>query len=98
MKFISWNVNGLRACLGKGFLDFFREQSPDFLCLQETKMQQGQAELDLNGYLEYWNSADKKGYSGTAVFTPHAPVSVASVKDFESMIGLLIALLTAWKG
>ena len=77
MKFISWNVNGLRACLGKGFLDFFHEQSPDFLCLQETKMQQGQAEVDLGeGWLQYWNSADKKGYSGTAVFTRREPLSV----------------------
>ena len=71
MKFISWNVNGLRACLKKGFLEFYQEQKPDFCCLQETKMEQGQAELDLGGNLEYWNSAEKKGYSGTAVFTPH---------------------------
>ena len=84
MKFISWNVNGLRACLGKGFLDFFKEQSPDFLCLQETKMQQGQAEVDLGeNYLQYWNSAEKKGYSGTAVFTPHAPISVAYGMDID---------------
>ena len=83
MKFISWNVNGLRACLGKGFLDFFQSESPDFLCLQETKMQQGQAELDLGNYLEFWNSADKKGYSGTAVFTPHAPLSVAYGMDMD---------------
>jgi exodeoxyribonuclease-3 len=83
MKFISWNVNGLRACLGKGFLDFYREASPDFLCLQETKMQPGQAQLDLDGRLEYWNSADKKGYSGTAVFTPHQPIAVAYGMDKE---------------
>ena len=84
MKFISWNVNGLRACLGKGFLDFFNEQSPDFLCLQETKMQQGQAEVDLGeNYLQYWNSAEKKGYSGTAVFTPHSPISVAYGMDID---------------
>ena len=84
MKFISWNVNGLRACLGKGFLDFFKEQSPDFLCLQETKMQQGQAEVDLGeNYLQYWNSAEKKGYSGTAVFTPHRPISVAYGMDID---------------
>ena len=84
MKFISWNVNGLRACLGKGFLDFFHDQSPDFLCLQETKMQQGQAEVDLGEhYLQYWNSAEKKGYSGTAVFTPHAPISVAYGMDID---------------
>jgi exodeoxyribonuclease-3 len=84
MKFISWNVNGLRACLNKGFLDFFQEQSPDFLCLQETKMIQGQADLDLGERcLEFWNSAEKKGYSGTAVFTPHAPLSVAYGMDKE---------------
>ena len=77
MKFISWNVNGLRACLKKGFLDFYQEQKPDFCCLQETKMEQGQADIDLGeGMLEYWNSAEKKGYSGTAVFTPHQPLSV----------------------
>lgn len=71
MKFVSWNVNGLRACLKKGFLDFYRQEAPDFCCLQETKMEQGQADVGLNeGVLEFWNSAEKKGYSGTAVFTP----------------------------
>ena len=84
MKFISWNVNGLRACLGKGFLDFFHDQSPDFCCLQETKMQQGQAEVDLGEtYQQFWNSAEKKGYSGTAVFTPHTPISVAYGMDID---------------
>ena len=84
MKFISWNVNGLRACIGKGFLDFFKDQSPDFCCLQETKMQQGQAEVDLGEtYQQFWNSAEKKGYSGTAVFTPHAPISVAYGMDID---------------
>ena len=83
MKFISWNVNGLRACLNKGFLDFFHTEAPDFCCLQETKMQQGQAELDLGNYQEFWNSAEKKGYSGTAVFTPHSPISVAYGMDRE---------------
>ena len=83
MKFISWNVNGLRACLKKGFLDFFQDQAPDFCCLQETKMEQGQAELDLGGYLEFWNSAERKGYSGTAVFTPHPPLAVALGMDRE---------------
>ena len=68
MKLISWNVNGLRACLGKGFLDFLNREGPDIMALQETKMQQGQAELDLSGWHEYWNSAERKGYSGTAVF------------------------------
>ena len=76
MKFISWNVNGLRACLGKGFLDFFSEADADVVCLQETKMQEGQAELELPGYTQYWNSAVKKGYSGTALFTRISPLSV----------------------
>jgi len=69
MKLASWNVNGLRACLGKGFMDAFSSIGADVFCIQETKMVQGQAEIDLRGYQEYWNSAEKKGYSGTAVFT-----------------------------
>ena len=77
MKLISWNVNGLRACLGKGFMDYFHAADADFFCLQETKMQQGQAEVPLEGYAEYWNSADKKGYSGTAIFAKEAPLSVS---------------------
>ena len=76
MKLISWNVNGLRACVDKGFLDFFNESDADFFCLQETKMQQGQLDLDLPGYYQYWNSAEKKGYSGTAVFCKEAPIAV----------------------
>ncbi len=76
MKFISWNVNGFRACLEKGFTDFFKEQNAEFVCLQETKMQEGQAEFAPEGYFQYWNSAEKKGYSGTAVFTKHKPISV----------------------
>lgn len=76
MKLISWNVNGLRACLGKGFMDFFAQEQADIFALQETKMQQGQAQLPLEGYYEYWNSAEKKGYSGTAVFTKKEPLSV----------------------
>lgn len=76
MKLVSWNVNGLRACLGRGFMDVFRQLDADIFCLQETKMQQGQAELDLLGYSEYWNSAVKKGYSGTAVFTRVNPLNV----------------------
>ncbi len=76
MKLISWNVNGLRACLTKGFLDFFHQENPDIFCVQETKMQEGQAEVPLDGYYQYWNSADKKGYSGTAVFTRVKPISV----------------------
>lgn len=78
MKLISWNVNGLRACLNKGFLQFVGDAGADILALQETKMQQGQAEINLPGYLEYWNSAEKKGYSGTAVFTKTEPVSVST--------------------
>ena len=77
MKFVSWNVNGLRACLGKGFLDAFAALDADVFCLQETKMQPGQADIDLPGYREYWNSAEKKGYSGTAVFTRKEPLSVS---------------------
>ena len=76
MKLISWNVNGIRAAMNKGFLDFAREESPDMLCVQETKMQEGQAEVPLEGYHQYWCSADKKGYSGTALFTKAEPVSV----------------------
>ena len=77
MKFISWNVNGLRACMGKGFLDFVAAEQPDMLCLQETKMQQGQADVPLEGgYHEYWNSAEKKGYSGVALFTKTEPQRV----------------------
>jgi len=77
MKFISWNVNGFRACLGKGFADFFAAADADFVCLQETKMQEGQADFAPEGYLSYWNSAEKKGYSGTAIFTKHEPISVS---------------------
>ncbi len=76
MKLISWNVNGLRACLNKGFEDFFREINADIFCIQETKMQEGQAEINFEGYRQYWNSAEKKGYSGTAIFTKHKPISV----------------------
>ena len=76
MKFISWNVNGIRACVQKGFVDFFKEADADIFCLQETKMQEGQLVLDLPGYHQYWNSAVKKGYSGTAVFTKEEPLSV----------------------
>lgn len=77
MKFISWNVNGLRACVNKGFLDFFNEEDADFFCIQETKMQKGQLELNLEGYKQFWHSAEKKGYSGTAIFTKHEPLSVS---------------------
>lgn len=77
MKFISWNVNGFRACLNKGFADFFKEQDADFFCIQETKMQPGQAEFLTPDYHQYWYSAEKKGYSGTAIFAKHEPISVA---------------------
>ena len=76
MKFISWNVNGLRACTGKGFLDFFHAIDADIFCLQETKLQEGQISLDLPGYHQYWNYAEKKGYSGTAIFAKEEPLSV----------------------
>ena len=77
MKLISWNVNGIRACCGKGFADIFAQQDADFFCLQETKMQEGQLDLQFDGYHSYWNYADKKGYSGTAIYTRHEPLSVA---------------------
>ena len=76
MKLIAWNVNGLRACMGKGFPEFVTEAEPDLLCLQETKLQAGQLELELSGYRQYWNYAEKKGYSGTAVFSRREPLTV----------------------
>ncbi len=76
MKFISWNVNGLRACAGKGFADAFAALDADFFCLQETKMQEGQLDMQFPGYQSYWNYADKKGYSGTAIYTRHTPLNV----------------------
>ena len=76
MKFVSWNVNGLRACIQKGFYDYFQASGADVFCLQETKMQPGQAEIETPGYLQFWNSAVKKGYSGTAVFTRREPLAV----------------------
>ena len=77
MKFISWNVNGLRACVGKGFLDYVQQEDADSFCLQETKLQQGQIDLDLPDYIQFWNYAQKKGYSGTAIFAKEPPISVA---------------------
>ena len=77
MKFISWNVNGLRACITKGFEDIFKELDADFFCLQETKMQAGQCDFSPEGYEAFFNYADKKGYSGTAIFSKHKPLSVA---------------------
>ena len=76
MRFLSWNVNGLRACVKKGFEESFRNLDADFFCLQETKLQPGQIELDLPGYEQFWCSAEKKGYSGTAIFARHKPLSV----------------------
>ena len=76
MKLISWNVNGIRACVQKGFLDFFKEADADIFCIQESKMQEGQLELELPGYHQYWNYAERKGYSGTAIFTKQEPLSV----------------------
>lgn len=77
MKFVSWNVNGLRACVNKGFEDSFKALDADFFCLQETKMQDGQLDLNFEGYTSFWNYADKKGYSGTAIYTRHKPLSVS---------------------
>ncbi|WP_335869048.1 exodeoxyribonuclease III [Bacillus sp. 2205SS5-2] len=76
MKIVSWNVNGIRACVKKGFLDYFQEVNADFFCIQETKLQAGQIQLELEEYHQFWNYADKKGYSGTAIFTKHQPLSV----------------------
>ena len=91
MKFVSWNVNGLRACEGKGFSDIFRQLDADFFCLQETKMQAGQLDLQFEGYESYWNYADKKGYSGTAIFTRLHPLNVTygmgiDVHDHEGRV------------
>lgn len=77
MKLISWNVNGLRACVGKGFLEFLQAEDADIFCVQETKLQEGQIDLELAGYHQYWNYAEKKGYSGTAIFTKEEPISVS---------------------
>ena len=77
MRLISWNVNGIRAVLNKGFMEFFNEVNSDIFCIQETKMQEGQIEFNLDGYYQYWNSAVKKGYSGTAIFTKEKPISVS---------------------
>lgn len=78
MKLVSWNVNGLRACMQKGFMDIFNEMDADIFCIQETKLQKGQIDLDLPGYYQYWNYAEKKGYSGTAVFTKTEPLTVTN--------------------
>ena len=83
MRLISWNVNGLRAVMGKNFMEFFNDIDADIFCLQETKLQAGQIEMDLPGYHQYWNYADKKGYSGTAVFTKKEPISVSYGMDID---------------
>ncbi len=87
MLFISWNVNGLRAAMGKGFADFFREVNPDFLAVQETKMQEEQKNFGFDGYYEYWNSAVRKGYSGTLVYTRHEPVRITFGLDNADFAG-----------
>ena len=85
MRFISWNVNGLRACIQKGFLDFFQQANADCFCLQETKLQEGQIQLELSDYHQFWNYAEKKGYSGTAIFSKHLPVSVTKGIGIEAL-------------
>ncbi|AGA59608.1 exodeoxyribonuclease III [Thermobacillus composti KWC4] len=94
MKLISWNVNGLRSCVGKGFLDYFRRADADIVCVQETKLQEGQLELELpEGYRQYWNCAEKKGYSGTAVFTRFEPLSVRKgLSDGDDPEGRVLTL------
>ena len=94
MKLVSWNVNGLRACVKKGFLDYFRAADADIFCLQETKLQEGQLELDLGGeYEQYWNCAEKKGYSGTAVFTKLRPLSARyGIEEDKELEGRIITL------
>ena len=83
MRFVSWNVNGLRACVKKGFLDYFNSVNADIFCVQETKLQEGQIELDLNAYNQYWNYAEKKGYSGVAIFSKLTPINVTYGLDIE---------------
>ena len=94
MKLISWNVNGIRACLTKGFLNYFHEMDADFFCFQESKCQAGQVTLDLPGYYQFWNYAEKKGYSGTAIFTKHEPLQVkyGVGEDDSQMEGRIITL------
>lgn len=94
MKLVSWNVNGIRACVKKGFLDYFHEVEADIFCLQETKLQEGQIELELQGYFQYWNYAQKKGYSGTAVFSKKPPLNVSYGigEDMEELEGRILTL------
>ena len=92
MKLISWNVNGIRACLTKGFADFFKEIDADIFCLQETKCQPDQVDLEFEGYKSYWNSAEKKGYSGTAIFTKKEPLNVVytSSSSFKHFLKIIL--------
>lgn len=94
MKLVSWNVNGLRACVGKGFIDYFNEMDADLFCVQETKLQEGQIKLEISeDYHQYWNYADKKGYSGTAIFSKHKPLSVRyGLEEDEEFEGRVITL------
>jgi len=94
MKLVTWNVNGIRACVKKGFLDFFNEIDADIFCIQESKLQEGQIQLELEGYHQFWNYAERKGYSGTAVFTKQKPISVTYGigEDFEELEGRAITL------
>ena len=85
MKLISWNVNGLRACVQKGFLDYMKAADADIFCIQESKLQEGQIQLDTPGYEQYWNYAKKKGYSGTAVFTKHTPLPFHTASEWRNM-------------
>ena len=93
MKFISWNVNGLRAVAGKNFCEAFESLDADFFCLQETKMQEGQLDIAVLGYQSFWNYADKKGYSGTAIFTKHQPISVSPSNIPSSTLYVAIRLI-----
>ena len=97
MRLISWNVNGLRACVNKGFMDFFRGLDPDILCLQETKLQAGQIQLDTPAHHQYWNYAVKKGYSGTAVFTKEEPLSVKMGMDIPRHDERLTPLVSRYR-
>ena len=88
-KLISWNVNGLRACVGKGFMDFFNEVDADVFCIQESKLQEGQIDLDLPGYHQYWNYAEKKGYSGTAMFTKEELEKMIAPSSYTGICSVL---------
>ena len=98
MKFVSWNVNGIRACLTKGFEDRFRELDADIFCLQETKCQQGQVKIELPGYHQYWNYANRKGYSGTAIFTKQEPLSVFYGIGIEEHVFVFVFCNSAGRG